>query len=558
MAGGKETPRQKMIGMMYLVLTALLALNVSKEIINAFVTQDNQLLSTNNNLVRSVNGILNKFKIMELDLSTKERYAIWKPKVNKVVTLSNSLDDYLIQHKNIMLQESEGKSNWFTKDVTSQITEWVDFENIQNKEDYDIATRLFGGEKSSEGYKKGKEIKDKLLSLRDSLIMVMGSFRDKGKDYIIKHDNLKSIEELTKILENQQHPEKEKLLSIYSTLDQPEKLKNHGEDQDWQLVKFDHQPIVGAIGVFTELRNQVRIAEQKALEIIFSKLEGQIMPINKIEPQVIADRRYINVGDTIGVKVGIVAYDSTATYPIKYILNGEEKTSNNNQFTVKGSSAGTQTISGTLALEMADGKKELPWSFDYSVGKPQGAISLPEYDVIYGNGYENIIEGTASGFNPSDVRVTCEGCKSFSKKGGQYVAKANTGKTVKVRVSAPGMNYVKNYKVLALPKPILMFRGSDGRPLSVSEIKSGNKLSLQSPESSPLKIKYEVVSYNVDVSGISASLRRNNGAILSSQAKNAKNGIRKGNKLEFSQVKYRIKGNPKVLLAKGALVIKAK
>ena len=51
MAGGKETPRQKMIGMMYLVLMTLLALNVSKEIVNAFITQDEQLLNTNNNLV---------------------------------------------------------------------------------------------------------------------------------------------------------------------------------------------------------------------------------------------------------------------------------------------------------------------------------------------------------------------------------------------------------------------------------------------------------------------------------------------------------------------------
>ena len=69
MAGGKETPRQKMIGMMYLVLTALLALNVSKEIINAFVTQDEQLLTTNNNLVQGINELRNKFTLLEVDMS---------------------------------------------------------------------------------------------------------------------------------------------------------------------------------------------------------------------------------------------------------------------------------------------------------------------------------------------------------------------------------------------------------------------------------------------------------------------------------------------------------
>jgi hypothetical protein len=49
MAGGKLPPRQKMIGMMYLVLTALLAMNVSKEIINAFVVMNTGLEKTNNN-----------------------------------------------------------------------------------------------------------------------------------------------------------------------------------------------------------------------------------------------------------------------------------------------------------------------------------------------------------------------------------------------------------------------------------------------------------------------------------------------------------------------------
>lgn len=57
MAGGKETPRQKMIGMMYLVLTAMLALNVSKSILDAFITIDEQALEQNNVLVKSINGI---------------------------------------------------------------------------------------------------------------------------------------------------------------------------------------------------------------------------------------------------------------------------------------------------------------------------------------------------------------------------------------------------------------------------------------------------------------------------------------------------------------------
>jgi len=282
MAGGKETPRQKMIGMMYLVLTALLALNVSKEIINAFVTQDNQMLVNNNNLVEGINGFMAKFSMMEVDPTTKKTFEKWKPKTQKVNKLSNELDDYLIQNLNQMMEESEDKKDFFVKTKETQYTTWKPIESISNKEDYDIATRLFGGEKQSPGYKKGGEIRLKLLELRDSLIYTMGNYSERGKIYQVKNEWLSSIEVLDKQLTETSHPDKLKLLSIYNSLNQPETLKNHDKDQEWQLVKFDYQPIVGAIGVFTELRNQVRMAQKQALELITSKLDGQIMKINKI------------------------------------------------------------------------------------------------------------------------------------------------------------------------------------------------------------------------------------------------------------------------------------
>lgn len=556
MAGGKETQRQKMIGMMYLVLTALLALNVSKEIINAFVTQDDQLLATNNNLVRSINGLLGKFAMYQLNPSKQELYKKWEPKVQRVKQLSNELDDYLLHNKNQLLNESEQISSWFIKDPITQLTSWQPLHTISNKEDYDIATRLFGGERLSAGYKKGAEIRNKLLKLRDDLILEMGTFTERGKSFKINRKDVFSLQALETSLANQKHPEKEKILSIYSILSQPEKLKNHGEDDDWQLVKFDHQPIVGAIGVFTELRNQVRIAEQKALELIFSKLDGQIIQINKIEPQVIANTRYINMGDTIGVRVGIVAYDSNATYPIKYIVGGNEITKSTSKFTVKGSSVGEQSISGVLSVEMADGKKDLPWNFDYTVGKPQGTISLPEYDVLYGNGYENKIEGTASGFPPDQVQVKCSGCNSFNKSGSLYIAKANAGREVTIKVQAPGLNYSKKYKVLSMFKPEASFRGNT-TSIRLTQVPSNGagSLTLSAPKSSPLKIRYEVVSYTVSVNGKD---KQNRGKSFNSGVKNLIRTIKQGDRLTFSNISYKLPGSNSILHLGSSLSLKVK
>jgi len=63
MAGYKETPRQKMIGMMYLVLTALLALNVSKQMLDAFIVVNETMENTNTNFNRKLDNTISKFRV---------------------------------------------------------------------------------------------------------------------------------------------------------------------------------------------------------------------------------------------------------------------------------------------------------------------------------------------------------------------------------------------------------------------------------------------------------------------------------------------------------------
>lgn len=552
MAGGNETPRQKMIGMMYLVLTAMLALNVSKEIINAFVTQDNQMLVNNNNLVEGINGFMAKFNFMALDPTAKSSYKKWQPKVASVNEMSNNLDDYLLDNLNQMMEESEQQKDWFVKSKETQYTTWTPIETINKKEDYDIATRLFGGEKESKGYKKGGEIKEKLMELRDSLLLTMGNYSERGKEFIIMQEWLKDDELLERELTKSQHPDKLKLLSIYKTLSQPEKLTNHDSEEDWQIVKFDHQPIVGAIGVFTEFRNQIRMAQQKALELTLSKMAQPILKINKIEPQLIANKSYLNQGETMDVRVGIIAYDSTATYPIKYRIGGREVSSLTNDFTLKASSVGQQSVNGSLVLDLADGPREFPWTFDYTVGKPMGTISSPEYNVLYA-GYDNVIEASISGYSSTDVKVSCNGCSSFLRKGNQYVAKVSgNSKDVEIKASAKGTVTVRKYRVYAKPKPVLTFAGKEFGNIKLGLIKQGNKLVINIPRSSPLNIKYEIVSYKFETTvnnKLLESVQRS--AQLNSKGKSLIKGIKKGSRVYISNVRYREVGKSKVYKING-------
>ncbi len=90
MALPKE-PRQKMINLMYLVLTALLALNVSVEIINAFKVVDNSLISTNRVVNNSTETIMSSFKEKLADPGSAEKAKIWMPKAEQAVKLTKEV-----------------------------------------------------------------------------------------------------------------------------------------------------------------------------------------------------------------------------------------------------------------------------------------------------------------------------------------------------------------------------------------------------------------------------------------------------------------------------------
>ena len=93
MAGAKETPRQKMIGMMYLVLTALLALNISKEVLNGFVKVENSLRTTQKTLNAKVNETSTELETKYLQ--NQEKVKPFYDKAQEVNATSAELISYI-------------------------------------------------------------------------------------------------------------------------------------------------------------------------------------------------------------------------------------------------------------------------------------------------------------------------------------------------------------------------------------------------------------------------------------------------------------------------------
>jgi gliding motility-associated protein GldM len=157
-----KEPRQKMINMMYLVLTALLALNVSAEIINAFKVVDNSLKQSNNILTSSTNGIYENFNEMLKDPKTAEKAAIWKPKADKARELAKQASDLIDKYKMDLMKEagydpSSGDSSF-------------------KEDNIDAATRLFDTKGEGKNlYSTLENFKKNILAIDPDIAKALGS-----------------------------------------------------------------------------------------------------------------------------------------------------------------------------------------------------------------------------------------------------------------------------------------------------------------------------------------------------------------------------------------------
>lgn len=254
MAGGKETPRQKMIGMMYLVLTALLALNVSKEIINAFVKLDAKLMENNKVLISKSENLMAEFdgkraaEMMARVPEKDSKVIPWQKKAVDVRKMVFATDKFInIDCKNKMLNEVEGK-DYVTADEANLKFNTKNLMEVESKDDYDAATRLFGGEAGTEGFEFGAQIRTTIHKLRDDLMIKVAEYEYGGKKFGYDPSKVSDSLSLEKELNDHSYNEdRDRLRSIYKTLTLPEKLSDFEEEVEWQIGTFDHSPVVAAV-----------------------------------------------------------------------------------------------------------------------------------------------------------------------------------------------------------------------------------------------------------------------------------------------------------------------
>ncbi len=547
MAGGKETPRQKMIGMMYLVLTALLALNVSKQVIAAFVTINDKLDRSAEIINQNNQGNYASFdkKITTVKATGGDVNAVkvWQERAFRVQDKTTETISFLLSEANAMIKESEGV-DWIETEETIEvdgqstnvITELKPLSEISGMDNYDIPTNMFIGGNPQKPVARGLEIRKRVIDYRNQIANIMATYKTPKGDWTFEApDDLSGLDEALKTA----NPDDTTAIAAFMrSLDIPENItqKIHGNEETlpWPSVMFDHAPIVAAAAMLTALKLDIKNSESMATQFLLGKVDVQEFDFNKIEPLAFASTGYINQGDSLNLRVMIAAYDST---DVPKIMWGQDADTSNQDawktseredgsISLSGDKPGAHRVEGVIMVKQRGIEVPKPWSFEYTVGQPMGVVALPEMRVLY-RGYDNIVEGTASGFPADRVTLSGSGC-SISKKGNQYVAKVGAGvreATISVNGKKDGGGSVNlgsfKFKVKALPPPTLYLGGiTNGQSPGLSSVKAQGRLSCRYDDSVPLtNVAFSIVNGTVTVDGVMRKGKVTSGGGLDSDAK---------------------------------------
>ncbi|GGH77869.1 type IX secretion system motor protein PorM/GldM [Phaeocystidibacter marisrubri] len=498
MAGGKLSPRQKMINMMYLVLTAMLALNVSKDILKALEKLD-QNMAMNVTTVESGNA--NLYDMLDRAAAEKERAKEPNRKAKELKPKAEELVSFIADIKDQLIEETGG-----TEDG-----------HMKGSDNRDVPTRLLVTPKNLGGGGLAAELKSKLEDYKAWLIENAG--------------------------ENQ-----EMINSINSTFDLSNR-KEDGEDtpRSWEEATFAELPLAGIVPFLTDIQASVRRAESNMLEELAKEIDAGTIKVTGVKAVVQAKSTYVTTGNQYEAEVFLAAFDANQE-PI-FTLDGENVAAENisggqAHITIPANSVGEKTHTGMISLPGSDAPP-VPFEIVYTVAPSSVVVSPTAMNVLYRQ-VSNPIAVSVPGVEPERLVVTGPGIRQTGS--GTYEAVvtnvSGTEATITVGVKEDDGTTrpagTQKFRIKGLPPAQAMIFGrSTSGPYSANAI--GN---------APIEAKYVDFPFNLNLTVRSFELVvpgeapfQIQGTQMTSAAKSALSAARPGSTIIIRNVKAVISGS---------------
>lgn len=530
-----------MVGMMYLVLTALLALNVSKEILRGFVTVDESIGKSKLILDENNRKVQHAFE----NYVASGNYEA-KPYLLKAIEAQKDIravDAYIDSVKLRIVRHTEGASMADTSQMRF----------MEKLDDYDTPTYLMIGSDETAPVATRYSARDLRRQLEGLHASLNGLLDQMQKDV------------RTKIAEEDLSALKEKLTSI-KPLDR--NMETDGVKQNWELENFYHLPMAAVITNLNKIQADMKQVESEMLHVFSAASSKFTFKIDKLQAKVIAPTAYVLAGQPFRADVVLGASSTELTAERMKVLVGAEYDTIRKALTVPGtplpiedgtgkfeslaSATGPKNLKGVVVYKNPRGVDEYyPFDFSYMVASPFTAVSADNMNIFYA-GIDNPMSASSAGFSPSDIRVTVMGCGAEAKAAGpgRYTVTAKSAGTCTVTVAAK-VNGVyqqqgapKLFRVKDIPAPVLRMGGKVATAdleFSRNELKLIGGLGADAP-GFMFPVTMVVKSFDLEVKGAAPITCSGNN--FSAAAKSALSSMRVGQIAYIDNIKVQMpKGN---------------
>lgn len=425
MAGQAQKVRQRMIGILYLVLLGLVALNVSDSLLDAFKNLGDSLNTSTQNTQTGINNMFDTFRETKMKENPERAKPILE-NAEKAQNLTSNLTDKVTEYKKLLIEEGGGIDTE-TGDV-----------NKRSNTNISVRTMIRGG--------RAAELKQLIT------------------------DTKKELEKLT----NNEVP---------LTLDAVDPPARGGVKKSWEEATFgDGIPLTAAITGLEKIIADAKNAESASVKHIFGKMDQAVVNLDRFSAVAVAPTSYLIQGQPYTAKVFLTAYDSKATPAIT--VNGSRLPVENGQgtYSVNTTSEGVFDWQGEIEVQQTDGSvktyKTEPMS--YQVARPSAVVSPDAMNVLY-IGVDNPISVSAPGVPKEDISVSGDGV-SISGSQGKYIARVKSTGEASIHVSAKIGDKTQSlgssaFRIKRIPKPTARVAGKTGGRISAAQLKGQSVVS---------------------------------------------------------------------------------
>ncbi len=431
-----ETPRQKMINMMYIVLTAMLALNVSSEVLEAFKLIDSSLIHTLNTVDLKNQQIYSSFDQAYMENPAKVQE--WKQKADEVKIKSKEISQYISLLKENLVKYSG--------------SEIINENNPYDPRRFNLVVE------------KGDTLE---IKKEDDLNGTSEFMITQGNAAVLKEKIVAYKNEMIKLLEDDDEYIKQTILSTLETSDPiPGKIS---DKKTWESLHFENTPLAAILTVLSKIQIDVKNTEANMLSYLYSQIDAGSFKFNKLGARVIANSNVLFQGESYVAEVFLAAEDTTQQPEI--FINGKpaEVADGKAIYKVGTNDPGVFKWSGLIKYKTPDGVfKDYKFEQTYQVTKPGITMSATRMNVFY-RGLDNPFD-IASGIPKEDLEVEMTNGK-VTKSGDAFVIRPTEldeqGKRTKVSVYA-NINGVRklvgttDWRVKKVPDPVAQVAGLSG------------------------------------------------------------------------------------------------